>query len=328
MSWTHQKAVLNLLSYVGIYGFTEAQNVNEVEGEDDTDIDWAIGALNAGLQEFYRKGPKAIKHGNRSTYLNPPTDITLTIAAGVVTTASQAPAWMIGCSVRIEGDETLNRITAISATGLTLFATYLGPDGAHTATVYADAIKLSSTVAAILDPVQVYGSHRLRPADGRSDFEHLGGNGSYRYIDDVLGYGAGVNFPAFALSRKQTGAPQVYLVEQAMGSLGSLYLNLNPMPTKADNLVYDVYLRPEKVERDVSIDEEGGDDPEIEFSSVPDDMIDSILLPIARWFFFQHPNLKNTEMRRAIDTGRQEALLSLSNNTFNPKVAPVRVRYL
>lgn len=323
---THQEVALDLLSYVGIYGFAPASSSEEVGGEDDTDINKAVSAINAAMQEFYRKGPKSIKEAHRSAYLNTPTQVSLIIdALGNVTSSVALPAWMIGCTVLLSGEDFLNRITGIAGTSVTLFTPPILTAGTYGGTVYADAIKLSPIVGVVLDPVEIPGSHRLRPCEGRRDFELLGGNGSDHYLFNLLGYGVGTFIP-LAISRKSTGTPQVYLVEQ--GTLGVLYLTLNPMPTKPTHINYDAYLRPETIDRTQSLNETGGADPGLEFVSIPPDMVDSVLLPMARWHFFQHPSLKNTEMRPAINLGREEALKALQGHSFTPQGAAVHARYL
>jgi len=320
---THQDAVLDLLKYVGIYGFAPTSSSEEVGGEDDADINMAVASVNFALQEFYRRGPKALKEGHLAAYLNAPTTITLTTVSESIAATGTTQAWMKGCSVLIDGDPGLNKIIEIVGSNVTLLAPYHGASGAHGALVYADAVKLPVNVSTVLDPVEIPGSHRLRPCAGRVDFELMGGNGSVCYLVDMGGYGSGAFYPMLN-SNKQTGAPRVWLIEQ--DRVGGLYLGLNPMPTKASNILYDAYLKPEVVIR-ADLNETGGADPGVAFTSIPADTVESVLLPIARAHFFQHPSLKNNEMRPTIKEERMDAISTLQTGLGN-KVVPVRVRYL
>jgi hypothetical protein len=129
------------------------------------------------------------------------------------------------------------------------------------------------------------------------------------------------------------GIPHDYRVEQRKDTAnlgGSLYLSVNPMPTVAGNINYDVHLRPMPINRDLDLNEEGGDDPLAQIESLQPDMIESYLIPIARWkYVAAHPNIQNRETRAALKNEYDEAMLRLRNGaSLDPQINAVRAVYI
>ena len=87
--------------------------------------------------------------------------------------------------------------------------------------------------------------------------------------------------------------------------------------------------QPVLITRD-DLDEEGGDDPEIDVKAVPPDMVESYLLPFARWkYVAAHPNVQNREVRGSLKTEYDEAYMRLKNaSSLNPQQAVTRARYI
>lgn len=328
---TVQEVVLEVLRLANIYGFTlEGANGGEDEGE----IVGAVGVVNQSIQLIYRDGPLALKYAERSSYINVPTTITLNLTQGqkTATKTGNFAAWMRGCSLLIDGDTMLNRIadasyvTSGDTTTFTLLRAYTGATGIHNATVYADSFLLDVDVAAVLEPVTIAPNNRLRPAQSKADFM-----ASHYWSCPISGRSC-CFVPFYTTWSKVVGVPQEFRVEQQYDSArvgGSMYLSLNPMPTVAGTVNYDVYRTPVLISRD-DLDEEGGDDPEIDVKAIPPDMVESYLLPFARWkYVASHPNIQNRELRGSLKTEYDEAYMRLKNaSSLNPQQAVTRARYI
>src|SRR5215471_2011892 len=326
---TVQEVVLECLAYAGVYGFT----LGGVD-EDEAEIVRAVAAVNNAIQTIYNDGPISLKYDSRSSYFNPPTNLTLALTQGGKTAVltGNFPAWMRGCSVNIAGDAILNRITDITfdsgsnSSTFKLLRAYTGLAGNQQCTVYGDCALLDSDVAQVFEPVTLAPNTRLIPAQSKERFMRM----NYWYCPVT---GRRCNFiPFYTVWEKVQGVPQNYRVERRLDSAalgGSLYLSLNPMPTWGCNVSYDVYRKPDLISRDM-LDEEGGDDPEVEFSMLPPEMIESYLLPIARWkFVCSHPEVKITEARPTLEPDYQEAMARLKQGmSIEPQINRVRVTYI
>lgn len=328
---TVQEVVLDFLAYANIFGFTLG---GADEGEDEAEIVRAVAAVNQSIQIIYRDGPLSLKYAERSSYVNPPAQLILATTQGakLSTFPGNFSAWMRGCSIMIEGDVMLNRIEDIThdasgdVTTFTLLRAYTGASGAHTATVYGDSFLLDADVAAVLEPVTLAPNNRLRPAQSKTDFM-----ASYYWSCPISGRWCGY-VPWYTTWSKVTGTPQEFRVEQKADSGrvgGSLYLSLNPMPTVAGTVNYDVYRTPILITRD-DLEEEGGNDPEAVIEALTPDMIESYLLPIGRWkFVAAHPNVQNKETRSALKNEYDEAYMRLkSGSSLNPQQTTTRARYI
>jgi hypothetical protein len=333
---TIQEIALDLLQYAGVYGFTLPPNSDALPAEDETEVVRAITAMNAAMEILFRDGPVAIKYASRSVYLNPPTQITLNLTQGSPTaTTTGFVAWMRGCSLQIAGDSMINRFqdavyqSSIGSWAITLLRAYTGSSGGQLATVYADSALLDADVSAVQEPVEIPPDIRLRPSTSKSDFlTSLFFTHRYwppRYMTQYVSF--------FTLWEKTFGVPQTYRVEQQLDSArvgGSLYISLNPIPTGAAmNLTFDVMRKPVIIDRS-GLAEDGGNDPGLQLTQIPAEMVESYYMPIARWYYVStHPSLKNRETRGTLKAHYDEALLRLrSGQALTPQVNPVHVRYL
>jgi hypothetical protein len=325
---TVQEVVLDSLAYANVFGF-ELGGADEDEGE----VVKAIAGVNQAIEIIYRDGPLSLKYDARSAYLNAPTAITLTFTQGAKTatmTGNFVP-WMRGCSIMVDGDGVLNRIVdivfAAGTSTFTFLRAYTGVTGSHAGTVYADCVLLDSDVVNVIEPVTLAPNCRLRPAQSKADFT------ATRYWSGWVGPNGQGYVPFFTTWEKIVGTPQEYRVEQRMDTAnvgGSLYLGLNPMPTVAGNVNFDVYRKPVLIDRDADLDEDGGDDPAVPIKALPADMIESYLLPIARWkYVAAHPNVQNREVRGSLKSEYDEAILRLrTGESLNPQINMTRARYL
>jgi hypothetical protein len=332
---TVQEVVLDLLSYANIYGF-ELGGTDK--GEDEGEVVKGVAAVNQSLELIFLDGPESLKYDSRSSFLNVPTTITLNLTQGqnTATMLGNFAPWMRGCSVRIDGDAILNRIKDAvfdnqvpGETIFTLLRAYTGATGAHTGTVYSDSLLLDADVMAVLEPVTLAPNTRLHPAQTKGEFmgsqywRVLGGSrNAWCYI-----------LPWYTTWEKTAGVPQQYRVEQMQDTArkggGSLYLGLNPMPTQLGNVNYDIYRKPVPIDRTM-MNEEGGNDPAIDIPCLPPDMIESFLLPFARWKYVSaHPNVQNREIRASLKSEYDEAVQRLRNGaSLTPQLNITRARYL
>lgn len=322
-----QKVVLDLLRFIGVVGFTPAANDQALNqpGLDDDDTRKAIAAVNSALQTVQKHGPQNLKQGERSASYVAPATITLTINpvtnAKLATASVAPPARMLGCSILIDGDAEINRITAITGTFVSLLRGYLGAAGTISATVYSDCAALDDDVATVLEPVQGSGNLLLYPAD-ITEFERL----RHRCWDYgwPSGYGLGGTIQSIAAV---IGAPARYLVERQRG--GIPLLRIAPIPPSAMNVTFQAKLRAERITVAV-LDLTGVTDPAYYFTSLHDDDVESVLLPIARWRFCSgHPAVKNMETSNRLEKEYTEVMTMLKNGgLLESSVATQRVRYI
>lgn len=326
---TVQEVVLDLLSYANVYGF----DLGGVD-EDETEIVRAVAAVNHALQDIYRDGPQSLKYDSRSSFIHAPTSISLAFTQGGKTATMNADfsAWMRGCSILVDGDSVLNRIIDITETSgtstFTLQRAYLGTTGTHAGLVYGDAFLMDADVVAVIEPVWLSPDNvRLRPAQTKTDFMHS----NYSWWTCPRSGRYCCYIPFYTTWEKVTGVPTTYRVEQRSDSAitggGSIYLGLNPMPTVVGNVSYDVYRKPVLISRD-DLAEDGGDDPEVAIAAIPDDMVESVLLPIARWkYVASHPEAKIGEKNATLKTANDDAVNSLKSEG-SPQINASRARYL
>jgi hypothetical protein len=333
-SMTVQEIVLDLLAYANIYGFSLGGADN---GEDESEIVRAVGAVNQSIQIIYRDGPESLKYGSRSAYINPTTNITLTTTQGqkTATMVGQFAEWMRGCSALIGGEQMLNRIVDITYNGndapaptstFTFLRALTGASGTPQATIYGDCFLMDADVAAVLEPVTLARTWRLRPAQSKVDFLS-----TYYWSCPISGRRC-CYYPFYTLWEKVTGVPQEFRVEALQDSARtgtSIYLSINPMPLAPANLTFEVYRKPILITR-ADLDEQGGDDPEAEVKALDPDMVESYLLPIARWkYVAAHPNVQNREVRGSLKTVYDEAYMRLKNGaSLNPQQTLTRARYI
>jgi len=317
---TGQEVVLDLLRYIGVYGFTPIENDQALNkpGLDQDDIRRAIAALNSGLQTIQKYGPQALKQDQRACFLNDPTTVQVAVIAHngqSCDLSTTAPAWMLGCSILIDGDSDLNRIMDITGNMLSLLRGYRGTSGAKSAMVYADCAPLDADIMAVMDPVngsQIFGSVTNRNTLNYADID------TFERYQRVLA--------TQASPTNQIGIPELWYVERRRQ--GELLLRVTPLPGSGVNVTFQAKLRAERVDQGI-LDLTGGPDPGYEFTSLHDDDVESVLLPISRWRFFTHPALKNAETRAAVKLEYDEAMLALKHGVvFEPQVVANHADYI
>lgn len=315
---TGQEVVLDLLRYIGVTGFAAVDNDQRLNrpGLDDDDIRRALAALNSALQVIQKYGPQALKEGERAAYFGVPTHVAIMV---IVTNGQSAtlsgtvPSWMIGCSILIDGDADMNRISDISGSDISLVRGYRGPGGVVGATVYADCALLNPDIKAVVEPV--YGS------------QSVNGIANNQRLDPAVSYDEFTRWQREqGLASRQIGIPSKYIVERRRS--GELFLRITPMPGSSFNATFQAKLKPERVEESI-LDTAGGADPGYEFTSLSEDDVESVLLPIARWKFFTHPALKNAESRGSVKAEYDEVMVGVrSGVVFEVSVKSERTKFI
>lgn len=318
---TGQEVLLDLLGYIGIKTFTPGGGSNALNRPNVStgDINRGLSAINAALQEIQVKGPTEFKQDRRSVTLYAPTPVTLTVTDPVtITMTAGQQDWMVGCSIKIDGDPYQNEIVGVSGPDISLLRAHPGSPGSNVgAVVYCDAVLLESDVGAVLEPVEMPPNRRLTPANSRADFDRF----TYQNNQEST--------PATSIT-KSVGTPSLYWVEPYYSLVQNylpLYIRVNPMPGSQTSLIFRAERKTERVGGSIY----GSDDtdPDYEFTSVPADMVESILLPAARYYFTAHPSFKNKESRQAIVDQYKQAMdsITVGASNFNPSRRRTRVRY-
>lgn len=319
-NFSAQAVVLDLLRYIGVTGFAPVDNrqILNQPGLDDDDIRRAVAGVNSALQSIQKHGPKNLRVAQRSVVYPDSSTITAAVTSGSKTITVIGPAATLkGCTIMIDGDGDANRIMAINGTALTLLRAYLGDTGAAvSATVYGDCATAESDVQAIEEPV--FGSNDLRifPARDMAHFENLhtqwctlwGGNPSWNWAS--------------------WGGQYLYLEEPLRD--GTLQIRITPRPPRF-NVTFQARLRAERITSGstyIGVTPTFAD-PGYYFTSLHDDNVESILLPIARWRFVSgHPAVKNTETASRLKVEYDEAMeLLKTGNKLTSVSKPTRARY-
>lgn len=320
---TAAEVLLDLLSYVGIKSFRASSNSNALNrpGISQSDINAGIAAINGALQEINEKGPQSFKYDRRSAFLYGPTAVVLNVTHGLGGTfVSGQQSWMLGCSILVAGDPYLNEIIGFNGSAVSLQRGFTGATSTDvSATVYCDASLLESDVSAVVEPVEIPPNRRLRQAQSRAAFDRFAYQSN---SGSAQGYATSTS--------KTTGTPILYLVDSRYDLASNylpLYLRVNPMPSAPISVVFSVERKCERVDAAIYSDDDS--DPGYEFTSVPADWVERILLPIARQKFTSHPAFKNATAKQSIANEYKDIILSLQQGeAFNHSRGATRALYL
>lgn len=321
---TVQEVVLDLLHYIGVFGFAPLTNENALNqpGLDDLDVGKALTAVNQGLQELQKYGPASLREGERAYFFNDPAAVrvaTDATATQSVTFLATPATWIPGCSILIEGDSDLNRVVDVTGNAVSLLRGYRGATGANVgAVVYADCAQLSDEVKAVQAPVIATPNIPLYPANSLRHFMEVTQDWAYQQLLGAVGQGYGTSKPL--------GQPRLYWVEPKGD--GSLYLRLNPIPVTRTNVTFWANLRAQQVSVS-ALALDGAADPGIEFANMAPDNVESVLLPLARGKFLAHPSFKNAAVRAEISSAYRRVMDELRDGSgFIIRSEASRVRYI
>lgn len=314
---TAQSIVLDLLQYIGVTGFLDPENANALNrpGVDDTDITRAISAVNSAIQTMIRLGPHHFSFDRRSVNLVAPYGWTGNVVnGGGITFPSTPPAWFRGSSIRIDGDGDLNEIRDITGNVGSLLHGYLGSTATGVSVVvYNDSPIMDSDVKRVFEPVELSPNRLLWAAPSRAAF-------------DRFSYQANSTSTPYSLIQKQPGTPTMFQIETLPTRL--LAVRLNPMPSQQLTITCVVSTAPEAIDNS-ALGEADNVDPGYEFTTLDAEVIDSILLPIARYMFSAHPAWKNAEARAVVNAQYVEAMKLLRQGApLENRVVSNRGKYI
>lgn len=259
------------------------------------DLETAIGYLNGALEEAYNDGPASISQRPVGGVLRPQTAVTLhpvqydTEIADAITGWQD---WMIGCTIRIDGDAFDNEL--ISANELA--RPYMGTGAAGTAAiVFGDCIPLPFGASHIISPVKLVGSSDLTLVGTRREFEGL------------TWYGDVWRLPGFCVStapsptyNKQIGTPRWGLADTLAVQTGEgvpKYLRVVPLPAQAWSVKFTATMTPPSITADDVDDGDHTTDPGV---NLPVDWAASVIVPIARQRASSDPLFTNLDGRGEI----------------------------
>lgn len=230
MSVTVQDVILRILYFKGITQFTPQPAGSELEDCNNSDLDDALFALNGAMQEIHAAQPLVNMEESTGGYLHGPTAVTLTATAGsqVISALTTYAAWMLGCTIRVQGDDQDNEI--VSATRLA--RPFVGNSGAGlSAVVYGDCLTLPSNYSRAIAPVCLPNQLPLPICDSMDEFLRLAGWPAVVGLD-----GRATSTPFFYFIRKSIARPLVVLAQGAYdATLSSIprRLRFAPMPDQA-----------------------------------------------------------------------------------------------
>jgi hypothetical protein len=317
---TAQEVVLDLLRFVGVTGFAPPQNEQRLNrpGLDDDDVRKALAAVNTGLSTIREHGPQSMKQGERAAYFGAPIQLVSTSIAPTgmsATLPAPPPAWILGCSAMLEADGELNRVRDIVGNEVSLLRGYRGGLPAPKLTVYFDCALLGDDIAKVLEPVTG------APPDVEVELTD-----DYRRFNETQRRMWSPSNAVVDVPPRQPGSPRLALVERRRN--GELFLRVTPMPGAPYNLTFQAELNPEQIDED-ALDLTGASDPGYEFESLRANEVTSLLLPLARWEFFQHPALKNNESRQTVKLAYDRVMQKLTyGNPFESSVPSSRAKYV
>lgn len=219
-------------------------DVNLMRRLESRDIPDAVMCINGALEESYSLAPISLTGRPVGGVLRPAQAVTLTATqySTTISALTTYASWMLGCTIRIGGDELDNQI--ISSTEL--LRPYVGSSASGIgATVYADCIPVSSAYMAVIEPVRILGTAPVRMVGSEEEFYAYNrrpryysatGNGATRY-----GWGY-----EDTVANKTIGQPRLARADWlALGTAQpSLFLRFNPMPDRVYSVTFTGQLAP------------------------------------------------------------------------------------
>ena len=227
---TAQEVGVRLLRDLGVTSLDPTSPANQPTPIEPGDTDDVAGVMTASFQEMWEHLPAEGKQQEGGGWLNAPTEVAVTVALGsrTISGLTTYAAWMLGCTIRIAGDEQDNAL--VSSTQLA--RPHAGTSGATTATVFGDCILLDETVEHVLSPVFLSNFGPLTMANSREEFMRLG-----QWPLGTFGSHYGNAWPYYLFTRKAVAAhPMSWIVEGAYDATLDYLprrLRFSPMPSAA-----------------------------------------------------------------------------------------------
>ena len=261
---------------------------------------WIATAINGAVQEIWAAGPAHFKRRELTAIIHGPTTVhfATTMGSRVITGFDGWADWMVGCSVRVDGDVYDNEL---SDEGMLLQPYQGGTNGMVTAQVFGDAVTMDPEVSSILGCVRLADIRELVPSPSREAFNRA----NYWHEGD---YGEAIL--SVQVRRKWTGQPHTYWVDTvylpavvgdgdpapAQPSQPAIRLRVAPIPAQQFILKWDAEINPPTVTTD-----QLGDDSRI--FQLPGHNDEVVLLPFVLQRFTACPWFKNAEAK--VEIARQ-----------------------
>ena len=311
---------LRLLHFIGVTQLAaQSSPESDLENLQPSDLGEVCTAINGGMQELWDLAPSEMRERRMGGVLHGPTQVTLAVTqySTAISALTTWAAWMAGCTIRISGEDQDNEIS----NSTTLASPYMGTSGTVQATVYGDCIQLDGTIGKVVTPVEIPNLIPLTPATSRADF--------YKYIGAPgVTTTAGSAMPYFGF-RRIVQRPIAWFVEgyhdPALPYLPRR-LRVGPLPDSTYAISYRVSINPPLYS---AADIDNGDhttDPGTTFP-IPNQWVESILLPFALIRYTASPSFKNDAKVQEI--GRQYQLAKgILQNATRGQVSLRRGKYL
>jgi hypothetical protein len=271
-----------------------------------------IKSINATQSLFVKKAPKFASNQTLSELIHGPravTGLTLTTGSKVISGGSLG-AGDVGKTFRIGAEETDNLLVSATA----LLDAYRGPTlvGTGVATLHGDCVPLAGSVIDVLGNVFLNDRVRLTPLGDKDEsfMASRHGYGDYGNHPNLQGYRSQVQ-------RAIVDQPYSYMLETQVGSTFSRQLRVYPPPDIAYTLRFDAKVGFPWVQ---AVD---FDSPN--YIPIPDDMMESIFLPLARADLMSHPSFRK-ELRDDVSTARDGALKLLANESLQAEGGATQAR--
>lgn len=285
------------------------------------DLEAVAQVMTSAFQEIADEANSEAKNQIGSAVLNAVTTSTATVTAGskVMSSFAGYSSWMLGCTIRIDGDSQDNEILSSTA----LAKPYIGTTGSRSVTVYADAITLDETTGRVIPPLLLGDNTALIESSTRSDFIT---QGKYR----VPGFYSEkyASHPFWAIGSKPSApTPSTYFIDGYYDpTLDYIVrrIRFSPMPTELQVVSWTASINPQRVAT-TDIDGALHVDPGVKIPC-PNGWVESIFLPVARQIATSCPQFKNSDIKNEIGRQYSRALSRLKDS--NGSSTPARTRYI
>lgn len=273
--------------------YTDNRTLSEANSAGSEYLLGAVDAINAGAQELYSLAPDFLSVRPYGLAIRAPESITLaglTVGSSTTGTITTYASWMLGCTVRIDGEPD-NRLLAYSGGVGTLANQITSASGTTSATVYADCLNLPTEVVNVLPGVSL--------SDKRVLAQSAGVMGIGWTADRWEDFG----MASVSLTRSSIGQPRTYFVTanslSASGTAPALQILLAPMPDTSELLSFHARVRPISIAvADLDAANNGASaTKEIPLPAGWDEMF---LLPFALQRFTASPFFNNTGIKEEI----------------------------
>lgn len=306
---TAQELAYACLGYIGEFSLTLGEHADQSAG-----VFRSIAlSINRSQQQIFELNPSLFKR-EVGVLIPAPEQGTVTVTGNSATIAATTLAGpMVGNCIKIDGETPWNGVFTEGA-AKKLICPYNGPSGTRAATLYGDAIALSSAYSKPLGPVWLSDIRMLPPITSKGEF--LGYDPRQALNGDWgrLPYGA-TRTPV----ARMIGQPEAHFVESHLLENGQnlTVIRLTPLPDKAYTLRFDAEVRPAPV-LVADFGTEGAADPGRGFS-LPPGLDEKFLVPLVLYYWSASPFFKNAEVKKQLFADYGEAIPQIEAYKIQPQ---------